>query len=207
MEKKLPPKLRLRARDHCHLTGRYRGPAHQDCNLQYQDSRTIAVVFHNLSNYDAHFIIKYIAVKITGRTTIIPQTMERYVSITKHITSMDVHFGFDSFRFWASSLDNLSSYLPATPITRQRFADISEEKLQLVTRKGVFFPNFSALAITKKEKKSSERPGLMSNHDPADPIHYLMYFDVINLYRWAMTQYLPYGGFEWADENLVALQL
>jgi len=25
--KKLPPKLRLRARDHFHLTGRYRGPA------------------------------------------------------------------------------------------------------------------------------------------------------------------------------------
>jgi len=52
---------------------------------------------------------------------------------------MDVHFRLiDSFQFLASSLDKLSSYPPATPITRQKFADISDEKFQLVTRKGVF---------------------------------------------------------------------
>ena len=39
----------------------------------------------------------------------------------------------------------------------------------------------------------------MSNYDPTEPIHYLMYFDVNNLYGWAMTQYLPYGGFKWVD--------
>jgi len=39
----------------------------------------------------------------------------------------------------------------------------------------------------------------MSNYDPAEPIHYLMYFDVNNLYGWAMTQYLPFGGFKWAE--------
>ena len=74
--------------------------------------------------------------------------MERYVSITKHITGMDVNFRFiDSFRFLASSLDKLSSYLPATPITRQQFAD-SDEMFQLVTRKGVFLYEY----ITSPEK-------------------------------------------------------
>jgi len=48
----------------------------------------------------------------------------------------------------ASSLDKLSSYLPATPITRQQFADISDEKFQLVTRKGVFLYEY----ITSPEK-------------------------------------------------------
>jgi len=50
-----------RVRDHCHLTGRYRGPAHSNCNLNYKESFCIPIVFHNLSGYDPHFIIKDIA--------------------------------------------------------------------------------------------------------------------------------------------------
>ena len=44
-----------RVRDHCHLTGKYRGAAHSDCNLNYKFTKRIPVVFHNLKNYDAHF--------------------------------------------------------------------------------------------------------------------------------------------------------
>jgi len=42
----------------------------------------------------------------------------------------------------------------------------------------------------------------ISNCDPAVPIHYLMYFDVNYLYGLAMTQFLPYGSFKWADVTL-----
>ena len=47
-------------RDHCHVTGKYRGSAHQTCNLKLQISAEkiqIPVVFHNLKGYDSHFII------------------------------------------------------------------------------------------------------------------------------------------------------
>ncbi|XP_053989947.1 uncharacterized protein LOC128882377, partial [Hylaeus volcanicus] len=39
-----------RVRDHCHLTGRYRGPAHSNCSLNYKNSFCIPIVFHNLSS-------------------------------------------------------------------------------------------------------------------------------------------------------------
>ena len=46
-----------RVRDHCHLTGIYRGAAHNKCNLQYRKPKFIPVVFHNLSGYDSHLFI------------------------------------------------------------------------------------------------------------------------------------------------------
>ena len=50
-----------KVRDHCHYTGRYRGPAHTKCNLQYKIPSYIPIVFHNLSGYDAHLFIKELA--------------------------------------------------------------------------------------------------------------------------------------------------
>ena len=58
----------IKVQDHCHLTGKYNGAPHQLCNLKYQKSRIIPIVFHNLSSYDAHFIIKTIATQIPGVT-------------------------------------------------------------------------------------------------------------------------------------------
>ena len=47
-----------RVRDHCHYTGRYRGAAHNSCNLKYRKPKSISVFFHNLSGYDSHLFIK-----------------------------------------------------------------------------------------------------------------------------------------------------
>ena len=52
-----------RVRDHCHITGKYRGSAHQDCNLKLKiepDKIKIPVIFHNLRGYDSHFIMQQI---------------------------------------------------------------------------------------------------------------------------------------------------
>ncbi|KYQ48649.1 Uncharacterized protein F54H12.2 [Trachymyrmex zeteki] len=74
-----------RVRDHCHLTGKHRGPAHSNCNLNYKNSFYIPIVFHNLSGYDAHFIIKEIAIAYEGQVDVLPITKEKYISFTKHV--------------------------------------------------------------------------------------------------------------------------
>ena len=49
-----------KVRDHCHITGKYRGAAHDKCNLNFQITDKIPVIFHNLRGYDSHFIIQEI---------------------------------------------------------------------------------------------------------------------------------------------------
>ena len=47
-------------RDHCHLTGKYRGPAHSICkiNVTQKQSNIIPFVFHIFSKYDCHMFFK-----------------------------------------------------------------------------------------------------------------------------------------------------
>ena len=41
----------------------------------------------------------------------------------------------------------------------------------------------------------------MKNYDETAPEKHIMYLDANNLYGWAMSQYLPTGGFKWLDVN------
>lgn len=138
----------IRVRDHSHLTGQYRGSAHSDCNLQYQESSYIPVIFHNLSKYDAHFIIKRLATLHDGDISVLPLNDQLYISFTKVFNSTEhtkytkyIKFRFiDSFRFMASSLDALSSLLPPTKkkILHSEYQHIDSTKIQMLERKGVF---------------------------------------------------------------------
>lgn len=40
---------------------------------------------------------------------------------------------------------------------------------------------------------------LGEEYDPSKPTSYIAYLDANNLYGWAMSQYLPYGSFEWVS--------
>ena len=41
----------------------------------------------------------------------------------------------------------------------------------------------------------------MSGYNSEKPSKYIMYLDANNLYGWAMSQYLPTGGFRWMTEK------
>ena len=43
-----------RVKDHCHVTGKFRGAAHNKCNLKLRIPRKLTTVFHNLQGYDGH---------------------------------------------------------------------------------------------------------------------------------------------------------
>ncbi|XP_043276076.1 uncharacterized protein [Venturia canescens] len=207
----------VRVRDHCHLT-----------------------VFHNLSGYDAHFIIKEVATAFEGKTDLLPITKEKFLN---------------------TSLDKLASFLTPDQLTVLKSEFRDTDNFNLLTRKGVFpyeyidsfdrleetalppresfyssltnstvSENEYAHALTVWERFSTQtlgeynidmvlfvergiRGGLsqcsgryarannkyMPSYDPSEPSAYLMYYDVNNLYGWAMSQSLPYDQFEFVE--------
>ena len=129
-----------KVRDHNHLTGAYRGPAHNVCNLKISKPNYIPVLMHNFSNYDAHLFIKEFG-KVEGDLTVIPQTDEKYISMTQKVKVGDVwrEIRFiDSFRFMPSSLDKLSTNLNTNQLINLAMYFKDEQQFDLLSRKGVY---------------------------------------------------------------------
>ena len=95
-----------KVRDHCLLTGKYRGPAHSICKIivTQKQSNFIPLIFHNFSNYDCHMFFKKMVDLKNDKTKfdIIPKTNEEYISVTYGC----IRF-IDSYRFLSSCLDSL----------------------------------------------------------------------------------------------------
>lgn len=147
-------KFGVPVKDHCHISGQYRGAAHQSCNLQYQISRNIPVIMHNLSGYDSHLLIRKLGSErlIPGEITIIPNNAEKYISFIKTMRGVDmeneyartIKFKFiDSLCFMKASLDYLAKILPDEKKQILKSECIksdycSDEMFALLNRKGVF---------------------------------------------------------------------
>ena len=72
-----------KVRDHCHYSGKYRGAAHRNCNLQYKIPSYIPIVFHNLAGYDAHLFIRELG--YNGKMNVIAKNKEDYISFSTRI--------------------------------------------------------------------------------------------------------------------------
>ena len=147
-----------KVRDHCHLTGSYRGAAHNKCNLEFRLPKFYPVIFHNLEKYDAHLFIKELAEiqdplkrvglsETNGGIGCIARTEENYVSFRKKIVvdvfskdgkwrevKREIRF-IDSLKFMNSGLEELASNLTSYPDLKRYFEGA---QLKLVKRKGVY---------------------------------------------------------------------
>ena len=142
--------LEDRVRDHCHYTGRYRGAAHNICNLKYSKPNNISVFFHNLTGYDSHLFIKKLGIT-KGNIDCIPNNEEKYISFSKTIKTGEYtnkrgetknkYFKIvfkDSMKFISSSMEALVNNLP-----KDAFKNLEKyftpEQTKILKRKG-FFP-------------------------------------------------------------------
>ena len=73
-----------RGRDQYHLTGKFRGAAHEIGNLKYKIPKFFPVVFHNLLGYESYLFIKTLG-NIKGDISCIPSKEENYISFTKQV--------------------------------------------------------------------------------------------------------------------------
>ena len=71
---------------HCHYTGKFRGAAHNICNLRYKTPKEITVVFHNGSIYDYHLIINQLAKEFKGRLGCLGENTEKYITFSVPIS-------------------------------------------------------------------------------------------------------------------------
>ena len=152
-ESLLREKFRDAVRDHCHITGKFRGAAHNVCNLRLRinpKTTIIPVGFHNLRGYDAHHIMQEIG-NINSSKKCIPNNMEKYISSLGNLRFID------SFQFFLSGLDKLvASNKPEDfEITKQFEEDY--ERRALILRKGIYpyeymdsFERFTRLLYRRK---------------------------------------------------------
>ena len=163
-----------KVRDHCHYTGKFRGAAHQSCNLKFKRPKFTPVFFHNLQNYDAHLFVRALGLMDEVLSiSCIPNNNEKYISFSlkfelKRITKWDprkeewievvltheIRF-LDSFKFTLSGLEGLVKNLSREDL--KETARFFGEKIDLVSKKGVYpyefmddFEKFKKQSLPKK---------------------------------------------------------
>ena len=119
-----------KVRDHCYISGKYRGAAHWSCNINLKTSKKLPAIFHNLRGYDSHLIFKELS-KFNCSISEIPNGLEKYMSFS---LSKNIVF-IDSMLFMNSSLDQLVKNLNDFKYLSSVF---KEKQLELVKQKGIY---------------------------------------------------------------------
>ena len=144
-----------KVRDHCHISGKFRGAAHFSCNSNFKISIRVPVAFHNLKGYDGHLIMKELS-NFDVSIDVIPCGLEKYMAF---IINRWLVF-IDSMQFMNSSLEKLVENLRDSDIKclSKVFSEKSEG-LELIKCKGVYpydwadsFKKFDESCLSNKKR-------------------------------------------------------
>ena len=118
-----------KVRDHCHITGKFRGAAHWNCNINFQLTKNVPVIFHHLRGYDSHLIFNELD-KFNVKISVIPNGLEKYMTffLNKNLVIID------SMQFINSSLYKLVKNLSDEDF-EYLIKEFSSKNLELLKKK------------------------------------------------------------------------
>ena len=121
-----------KVREHCHVTGKFRGAARRSCNANFQLTKKVPVIFHNLRGYDSHLIFSELD-KFNVKIDVIPNGLEKYMAffLNKNLVFLD------SMQFMNSSLGKLVKNFSDENF-KYLVEEFGSENLRLLKLKGAY---------------------------------------------------------------------
>ena len=120
-----------KVRDHCHVAGKFRGAAHWDCNINFQLTRKVPIIFHNLKGYDSWLLFSELH-KFDLKINVIPNGLGEYMAffLGKNLVFID------SMQFMNSSLDKLVKNL--SDDSKYLVKEFGSKNLKILKQKGAY---------------------------------------------------------------------
>ena len=134
------------------MTGKFRGAAHRSCNVNFQLTKKVPVIFHNLRGYDSHLIFNELD-KFDVKIKVIPNGLEKYMAffLNKNLVFID------SMQFMNSSLDKLVKNLSDEDF-KYLVKEFGSENLELLKQKGAYLYEYmNSFEKFNKEKLSARK--------------------------------------------------
>ena len=128
----------VKERDHCHVSGKFRGASCQSCNLNFKHPRFIPIICHGLTNFDSHIICSPIGLFKKENISCIAKSTEKYISFSLG----DFRF-IDSYQCLSAPLESLVEFC-AKDGGLKNFELLKREtdKPHLLLRKGVYLYDY-----------------------------------------------------------------